>query len=143
MCHSLEVRVPFLDHELFEFAATIPADMKMKWLQKKRLLKKSLASLLPKPVLTHKKQGFVGPMSRWLKTELRSQVLDVLAPQSLQRHGMFDEATVSRILSDHFDGRETNDTLIWSLVMFQTWFDQYVDAPRPQAVHDPRERRAS
>jgi asparagine synthase (glutamine-hydrolysing) len=143
MSHSLEVRVPFLDHELFEFAATIPADMKMKWLQKKHLLKKSLATLLPKPVLTHKKQGFVGPMSRWLKTDLRGQTLDALSPKRLERHGLFDGATVSRILSDHFDGRETNDTLIWSLVMFQTWFDQYVDEPRPQAVTDPRERRAS
>jgi asparagine synthase (glutamine-hydrolysing) len=134
MCHSLEVRVPFLDHALFEFAATIPADLKMKWLQKKRLLKKSLAPLLPKPVLSHRKQGFVGPMSRWLKTDLRRQIVDVLAPQRLARHGMFDRATVSRILSDHFDGRETNDTLIWSLVVFQTWFDLYIDVPRSHAV---------
>jgi asparagine synthetase B (glutamine-hydrolysing) len=126
MCHSLEVRVPFLDHELFEFAATIPADQKIKWLQKKRLLKKSVAPLLPGPVLSHKKQGFVGPMSHWLKTDLRRQTLEVLAPERLARHGLFDTATVSRILSDHFDGRETNDTLIWSLVVFQIWFDLYL-----------------
>ncbi len=134
MCHSLEVRVPFLDHELFEFAATIPADLKIKWLQKKRLLKKSVAPLLPGPVLSHKKQGFVGPMSHWLKTDLRRQVLDVLSPERLARHGLFDGATVSRILSDHFDGRETNDTLIWSLVVFQIWFDLYLGSGA-QAVH--------
>jgi hypothetical protein len=51
----------------------------------------------------------------------------VLAPQRLARHDIFDSGTVARILSDHFDGRETNDTLIWSLVVFQTWFDMYVD----------------
>ena len=134
MCHSLEVRVPFLDHELFEFAATIPADLKLKRLQKKHFLKKSLAPLLPKPVLAHRKQGFVGPMSRWLKTDLRSQTLEALSPKRLARHGMFDGATVSRILSDHYDGRETNDTLIWSLLVFQTWFDLYLDSPS-QAVH--------
>jgi asparagine synthase (glutamine-hydrolysing) len=134
MCHSLEVRVPFLDHELFEFAATIPADLKIKWLQKKRLLKKSVAPLLPRPVLSHKKQGFVGPMSHWLKTDLRRQTLDVLSPERLARHGLFDTATVSRILSDHFDGRETNDTLIWSLVVFQIWFDLYLGSGS-QAVH--------
>lgn len=134
MCHSLEVRVPFLDHELFEFAATIPADVKMKRLQKKHLLKKSLAALLPGPVLSHRKQGFVGPMARWLKTDLRPQILDVLSPQSLARHGLFDGTTVSRILTDHFDGRETNDTLIWSLVVFQAWFDRYVDV-RAEAAH--------
>jgi asparagine synthase (glutamine-hydrolysing) len=107
---------------------------------------------LPKPVLTHRKQGFVGPTSRWLKTDLRSQILDVLSPQRLARHGIFDRATVSRILSDHFDGRETNDILILSLVVFQTWFDLYVDEPRQAAEGagpvrtrsaEPLERRAS
>jgi asparagine synthase (glutamine-hydrolysing) len=127
MCHSLEVRVPFLDHQLFEFSATIPAAMKIKWLRKKHLLKRGLADILPRRVLSHRKQGFVGPMSQWLKADLRNYVLAVLSPQSLSRHGLFDRATVSRILSDHFEGRETNDTLIWSLVVFQTWFDLYLD----------------
>jgi asparagine synthase (glutamine-hydrolysing) len=127
MLHSLEVRVPFLDHELFEFSATIPPDMKMKWLRKKHLLKKGLASMLPAPVLSHRKQGFVGPMPRWLKGDLKSYTLSVLSPDRLARHDILDRGTVARILSDHFDGRETNDTLIWSLVVFQTWFDLYVD----------------
>jgi asparagine synthase (glutamine-hydrolysing) len=126
MHHSLEVRVPFLDHELFEFSATIPARLKIKWLQKKHLLKKGLATLLPKPVLAHRKQGFVGPMSQWLTRDLRRQTLEVLSPERLSRHSILDHGTVSKILSDHFEGRETNDTLIWSLVMFQTWFDLYL-----------------
>jgi asparagine synthase (glutamine-hydrolysing) len=127
MCHSLEVRVPFLDHELFEFSATIPSDVKMKGLRKKHLLKKAMAPLLPEPVLSHRKQGFVGPMPKWLKGDLKSYTLDVLSPDRLARHDILDRQTVARILSDHFDGRETNDTLIWSLVVFQTWFDLYVD----------------
>jgi asparagine synthase (glutamine-hydrolysing) len=127
MCHALEVRVPFLDHELFEFSATIPSDLKMKWLRKKYLLKASLASMLPEPVLSHRKQGFVGPMSRWLKRDLKAYTLGVLAPDRLARHDILDPATVARVLSDHFEGRETNDTLIWSLVVFQTWFDMYID----------------
>jgi asparagine synthase (glutamine-hydrolysing) len=127
MRHSLEVRVPFLDHRLFEFSATIPAEMKIKWLQKKHLLKKAMADLLPKPVLVHKKQGFVGPMSRWLRGDLRSYALDVLSPENLSRHGIFDGDTVARILADHFDGRETNDTLIWALIVFQIWFNVYLD----------------
>jgi asparagine synthase (glutamine-hydrolysing) len=133
MCHSLEVRVPFLDHELFEFSATIPSEMKLKWFRKKYMLKRGLKDLLPAPILTHKKQGFVGPMSRWLRGELRSYVLDTLSPRNLDRHGTFDGETVARILSDHFEGRETNDTLIWALVVFQTWYDLYVD----NQVHEP------
>ena len=113
--------------EQFEFSTTIPVELKIKWLQKKYLLKKSLAKLLPTPVLTHKKQGFVGPMPRWLKADLRWHTLDVLSPASLSRHGIFDGDTVARILADHFEGRETNDTLIWALVVFQIWFNSYMD----------------
>src|SRR5262245_16400393 len=127
MCHSLEVRVPFLDHELFEFSATIPSELKTKWLRKKYLLKNGLAPVYPEPVLSHRKQGFVGPMSRWLKRDLKSYTLSVLSPERLARHDLLDSQTVARILGDHFNGRETNDTLIWSLVVFQTWFDLYVD----------------
>ena len=127
MCHSLEVRVPFLDHVLFELAATIPSEMKIKWHRKKYLLKKALKDVLPGPVLTHKKQGFVGPMPRWLRGELREYVSDVLSPRRLDAHGLFDGKTVTRVLSDHFEGRETNDTLIWALVVFQTWYDLYLN----------------
>jgi len=133
MCHSLEVRVPFLDHELFEFSATIPSEIKMSWLRKKHLLKTSLSTMLPEAVLSHRKQGFVGPMSRWLKRDLKAYTLGVLAPERLARHDILDQQTVARILRDHFDGRETNDALIWSLVVFQTWFDLYVDGV-PSAV---------
>jgi hypothetical protein len=59
--------------------------------------------------------------------------LGVLAPERLARHDILDPQTVARILRDHFDGRETNDALIWSLVVFQTWFDLYVDGV-PSAV---------
>jgi asparagine synthase (glutamine-hydrolysing) len=128
MCHSLEVRVPFLDHDLFEFSARIPSEMKLRWLRKKYLLKKALRDLLPAPILTHKKQGFVGPMPQWLRGELKAFVHDMLSPRNLGRHDIFDAGTVARILDDHFDGRETNDTLIWSLVVFQVWYDLYLDA---------------
>jgi asparagine synthase (glutamine-hydrolysing) len=127
MCHSLEVRVPFLDHPLFEFAATIPSSVKMRWLKKKYLLKKALRDVLPGPVLTHKKQGFVGPTSHWLRTDLKAYTLDVLSPANLAKHGQFDEQTVRRILADHFEGRETNDVLIWALLVFQVWFQLYIE----------------
>jgi len=127
MRHSLEVRVPFLDHELFEFSATIPSELKLKWYRKKYLLKKSLRDLLPEPVLTHRKQGFVAPLSRWLRHDLRDYALDVLSSRNLDRHGLFDRNVVEKVLADHFAGRETNDTLIWAMIVFQTWFGLYMD----------------
>jgi asparagine synthase (glutamine-hydrolysing) len=133
MHHSLEIRVPFLDHELFEFSATVPPEVKLRWFRKKAFLKKALRRVLPRPVLTHKKQGFVPPLPRWLRGELRGHVLQVLSQRNLERHGLFNHRTVARVLSDHFDGRETNDSLIWALVVFQTWFDLYVD----NSVNEP------
>jgi asparagine synthase (glutamine-hydrolysing) len=127
MCNSLEVRAPFIDHELVEFCATIPPEMKMKWFRKKYLLKKGASHLLPKPVLDHRKQGFVGPMTKWLQTDLKELTLSKLSKDNLDKHGMFDQGTVRTILEDHYSRKEINDTLIWSLLIFQTWFDLYMD----------------
>lgn len=127
MLHALEVRVPFLDHKLVEFCATIPAAVKMKWLRKKHLLKKAAKGLLPSEVITHRKQGFVGPMVQWLKNDLKQVVLDMLSHENLEKHGLFNAKTVRTVLDEHFSRREIHDTLIWSMVIFQAWFDHYVE----------------
>lgn len=127
MQHSLEVRVPFLDHHLMEYCATIPPEMKIKWFQKKYLLKKAVAPLLPRQVIRHKKQGFVGPMARWLRTDLKKFTGEKLSEGILAKHGWLNSKTVKNILDEHYNGRETHDTLIWSLLVFQAWFDRYMD----------------
>jgi len=127
MHHALEVRVPFLDHPLMEFCATIPPEMKIKWFNKKYLLKKALRDQLPSEVMTHRKQGFVGPMAQWLKADLKPYVLSTLAKGKLNKHGLLDPLTVERVLEEHFSGREIHDTLIWSMVLFQRWFDLYIE----------------
>lgn len=127
MQHSLEVRVPFIDHKLMEFCATIPQEIRMKGLKKKYLLKKAVSDLLPEEVINHRKQGFVGPTARWLQTDLKPYVLNSLSAENLNRHGFFDPATVTRLLDEHFTGREINDKLIWALVVFQKWFHIYIE----------------
>lgn len=126
MYHSLEVRVPFLDHKLMEYCATIPPELKIKGFHKKYLLKKAVAPLLPSQVISHKKQGFVGPMSWWLKRDLKEVSLDWLSERNLKRHDILNSKTINNILTEHFSGRENNDTLIWSLLVFQKWFDMYM-----------------
>jgi asparagine synthase (glutamine-hydrolysing) len=127
MSHSLEVRVPFLDHELVEYCATIPAELKMKWFRKKYLLKRGVRSLLPREVLEHRKQGFVGPLARWLRTDLRAFTRETLSSRRLECHGLFEPRVVERLLDDHETGRELNDTTIWALLIFQTWFEEYMN----------------
>jgi asparagine synthase (glutamine-hydrolysing) len=126
MYHSLEVRVPYVDHRVLEFCSTIPPEMKLKWFKKKYLLKKATASLLPKEVINHRKQGFVGPMTRWLQTDLKPYVLETLDERNLSKHGLFNALTIKRIVDEHLSGKEIHDTLIWSLVIFQKWYDMYV-----------------
>jgi asparagine synthase (glutamine-hydrolysing) len=109
-----------------EFCATIPAEMKIRHLRKKVLLKKGVAHLLPSEIINHKKQGFVGPMSTWLQNDLKEYALEVLSESSLKRHGLFNPKTVSNILKEHFTREETHDTLIWALMVFETWHRMYM-----------------
>lgn len=127
MRHALEVRVPFLDHRLMEYCATIPPEMKMKWFRKKYLLKRAVEPLLPKEVIRHRKQGFVGPTDRWLRTDLNRFTKERLSEGELRRHGLLNPTAVNRILDDHDSGRENNDSLIWSLLVFQVWHEQYLN----------------
>jgi asparagine synthase (glutamine-hydrolysing) len=133
MQHALEVRVPFLDHRFFEFCATIPPEMKMKWMKKKYLMKKAVCDIVPKEVINHRKQGFVGPMTQWLKNELKPYVYETLAERNLKKHNLLNHFTVQQILKEHFSGQEIHDTLIWSMVIFQTWYDIYMDRHRLNA----------
>jgi len=127
MHHALEVRVPFLDHKFIEFCATIPPEMKVKWFRKKYLLKKGVKNLLPEQVIQHRKQGFVGPMAQWLKNDLKPYVLETLSEKNLKRHHLFNYQTIQTVLREHFSGKEIHDTLIWSMVIFQKWFDLYIE----------------
>ena len=126
MFHSLEVRVPFVDHKLLEYCATIPPELKIKWFRKKYLLRKGVSGLLPKEILDHKKQGFVGPMAKWIHQDMQSIQGRYLASERIEKNGLLNPQAVKGIISDHRTGKELNDTLIWSLIMFQAWSEMYV-----------------
>jgi len=112
---------------LLEFCAKIPIEMKIKWFQKKYLLKKAVAGLIPKEVLNHRKQGFVGPMTTWLKNDMKPYVMDVLSKHNLQKHAFLDPNGVQQVLDEHFSGREIHDTLIWAMIVYQKWYDIYIE----------------
>lgn len=127
MRHSLEVRVPFLDHKLLEFCAKIPNEKKVGFKNKKAILKKAVKKLLPPEVIAHRKQGFVGPMTYWLRTDLKKWAMDVLNEKNLNKHGLINPAFVNKILTEHFNRFEIRDKIIWALINFQLWFDKYID----------------
>jgi len=123
MRHSMELRVPFTDHVLIEMCATIPAEMKMKRMQKKALLKSIAAAKLPRPVLAHRKQGFASPMAQWLKTDLKSCSDDLLLSETKNNSDILRKSEIREMIADHMRGRELNDKRIFALIMFQKWHD--------------------
>jgi asparagine synthase (glutamine-hydrolysing) len=128
MAVSLEVRVPFLDHPLVEFMATMPGSLKIKGREKKYVLKRAYERDLPRAVLYRRKSGFSIPVARWLREDLREMVEDVLAPNRLRQQGYFDPAAVEALKREHFTRQRNNSSVLWSLLMFQNWMDHYAPA---------------
>jgi asparagine synthase (glutamine-hydrolysing) len=125
MAHALEVRVPFLDYRVVEFMFRLPGWLKMPGLQLKHFLKATMGGVLPRKTLKKRKGGFNVPLPMWLKHELRPLVQDALAPARIKAQGLFNDASVSRLVSDHLAGRADYSRNIWALLMFNLWHDRY------------------
>ncbi len=134
MAHSLEARVPFLDHRLVEFLARVPSAVKFEGGVRKHLLKKGLAPLLDADLLHRRKAGFNVPVNRWLRGPLREIVGDHLSPQALARHGFFDQKVVARWIDEHQRRDADHSFAIWSVLVFQLWYERFFTAePFPGA----------
>jgi asparagine synthase (glutamine-hydrolysing) len=126
MANSLEARVPFLDHRVVEFAATLPSHLKLRGLtNKKYILKRTMSRYLPKQVLQGRKRGFNVPIPVWLGRELRDFVHDVLNPRRVKEDGFFDPHVVSALVRDHEEKRRDYSRNIWSLLVFTLWHGEY------------------
>jgi asparagine synthase (glutamine-hydrolysing) len=119
MAHSLEVRVPFLDHEFVEWAATIPSKLKLLRGEGKYLLKKSLEPSLPESVLYRRKMGFAVPLDRWFRGPLVERIQEMPGSTWLQETGIFDADALRTIVQAHVSGRRNYTPVIWSLLMFE------------------------
>ena len=125
MWHSLEVRVPLVDQRLIELSARLPIRYKLNWRRKKILLKKIAARHLPAEVVRHRKQGFESPMAAWLRTDLVDYARDTLGKGRLGKSDLFDNEYISAKLEEHLAGRHKNNKLLFSLIMFQEWYERY------------------
>ena len=116
MAVSLEARVPFLDHEVVEYAMRIPAEWKLEGGRTKSILKDAFGELLPASVLQRGKEGFSIPMKNWLRGPLRGMMEELLAPEVLRDRGWFSETEVTRLVSEHVAGRENHAHRLWCLM---------------------------
>ncbi|HLE44062.1 MAG TPA: asparagine synthase-related protein, partial [Methylomirabilota bacterium] len=131
MAHSLEVRSPFLDHRLVEFAARLPAHLKLRGLTQKYLLKRAMKGVLPAPVLRRRKMGFGVPIDHWFRHELRDLAYDVLLDGRARGRGYFRPDVVRRYLDEHAEGRAHHHVRLWALLMLELWHRTFIDRPCP------------
>jgi asparagine synthase (glutamine-hydrolysing) len=129
MAHALEARSPFLDHQLMELAASIPADLKVRGGEKKWILRQAMRGWLPDEILDRPKQGFSVPLSSWLRGDLRDWSREILLDRETVDRGYFDPVAVRRLLDGHDTGTEKDAQRIWALLMHELWHREFIDAP--------------
>jgi asparagine synthase (glutamine-hydrolysing) len=125
MAHSVEIRSPFLDYRLVEFAATIPGSMKIKNGVVKDILKNAVTHLLPRGIVERPKEGFVLPIFDWMIDKLREYSFDILSEKRINSHRFFNQETVREILMNYHAGQKSNAAKVWNLMMFQVWWEKY------------------
>jgi asparagine synthase (glutamine-hydrolysing) len=131
MAHSLELRAPFCDHELIEESLRIASEVKLPGFRLKGLLRAAFADVLPPRVLSHRKQGFMIPLSRWLRTDLRGMMEDCLSPDRVRRRGLFAPDAVETLKEEHLAGTRSHSDRLWTLMMAELWMRCYLDAGGP------------
>ena len=127
MAVGLEVRVTFLDHELVEFAARIPAKYKVRGFSTKYILKKAFLSQLPAETLRKRKHGFTPPFDPWFRGKLKGFVKEVLFDQQARSRGLFDYGYIERLYRWHIEGRGSYHWHLWLLTVFELWCQQFLD----------------
>ena len=125
MYNSLEVRAPFLDTDVVEFLVNVPLSFKLHGFTTKYLLKKLMEDKLPREIVFRKKKGFGIPLAEWLSGELKPLVLEMLSEERLNKQGLFDITYVKGLLDDHFSKKADNRKPIWTLLVFQMWYDRW------------------
>ena len=127
MANSLELRAPFCDHRVIETSLAIAPALKTRGFRLKGLLKAAYADVLPRSVLAHRKQGFMIPLARWLRGDLRPLVDDLLSPERVRARGLFCVERVQALKQEHLAGRRSHADRLWTLMMAELWLREYLD----------------
>lgn len=140
MAASVEVRVPLLDNEIVDLAATIPSNLKLRAWRRKYIFKRSQQGILPKEVIWRPKAGFGAPVRSWLTGELAPMVDDLLSERTLAARGLVDPPAVARLRADNESGRADNSLQLYALLSLELWCRTFLDrawhfdAPMPEPL---------
>jgi len=136
MAHSLESRAPLIDYRVVEFAASIPAGIKLKGNRLKYILRQVAARYMPEELIGMKKQGFRFPLGIWFRTELKDFLRRLFAQSRFVELGLFEPAYIEQLLDEHIAGKVDHNYRIWVLLNLEFWYRMYFDG---MTVDDMRE----
>jgi len=128
MAHSLEVRQPFLDYRLAEFAASLPVSLKFRRGSGKLLLRRAFGKLLPRDIWTRRKMGFGVPLGHWFRHELRDLTHDVLLDDNAQTHNFFRRDMIEQLISEHETKHFDHAYRLWALLVLELWMREWCGA---------------
>jgi asparagine synthase (glutamine-hydrolysing) len=126
MANSLEVRAPFLDRDLVEFAARLPVRLKVRGRTSKFLLKEILKAQVPEEILSRPKRGFAVPIGAWFRGPWRRMAEDLLMPSAAAQAGLLRQPGITALLRGHLTGRRDAAHELWALVMAELWYRQWM-----------------
>jgi asparagine synthase (glutamine-hydrolysing) len=127
MAVSLEARSPFLDHQVIEFAASLPERFKLRGLTTKYLLKKVLRKLLPSENLDRRKMGFGVPIGHWFRGKMQPFLREVILSEKALSLGLFRREVVHQLVDQHTQGKRDYSHQLWTLLMLELWFQRFID----------------
>ncbi len=142
MAFSLEARSPFLDHELVEYLARFPSNLKIKNRQLKYILRKFAEKKLPDDITSRQKQGFMFPVAYWFRNELYPFVREQLANSFFVQEGLFDRKYVQTLVEEHRTSKVDNHVRLWMLLNMEVWHQLYIEQKDPQTVSEGLSRSA-
>jgi asparagine synthase (glutamine-hydrolysing) len=132
MAHHVEARTPFLDNDVIDLASHIPPSLRLGRGAYKQLLREAIGDLLPLELIDAPKQGFVIPLKMWLRDQLRPLVEQLLGRDRLALQGIFKSEFYDWAVRPHLDGRADNTALVWGALMFQLWYQSYIESSSSQ-----------
>jgi asparagine synthase (glutamine-hydrolysing) len=142
MANSVEARVPFLDHQLVEFAMSLPRHLKLRDGETKYILKRALKGVIPDRVIQRRKQGFGAPINQWMLDRMAKFVEHTLMHSPLRQRDLFDYDFVARLLAEHRAGRANYSFFLWGLLNLSLWYEHWIDGRRSGAgAGNPSEGR--
>lgn len=127
MSNSLEVRCPFLDHRIVEYAATIPSHLKRDATGGKLILKNAVRDLLPAEIINKRKSGFGIPIDQWFRNELSPLLKEALLDGTSMRRGLFEQRLLQKMVNEHIEGRRDWSNRLWAFLFLELWFREYID----------------